>query len=235
MMAKIKSFLLNPWTLAALAVGGGYYFLVARGSEGGGTESVSDGADVFGGGVMPMFISGGMGAGGGNMHSGGDILPLGGEIWQEPDIPLSENPDVRIAEIYADVQRTAINTQADLARRNTLTAQEAAELSKFGFVNQAIKDNNSAPLVNNNFFSKEQYQADREKASAMAASVPQYTTASLANDRTSYQQAAARQDYMSIYNSAKASGHGAQYVASQLGLGQDAVKQWVASQGLKAL
>lgn len=76
-------------------------------------------------GVLPMFITGGLGGGGANMIGGSAALPLGGEIWQPPAVPLSENPDVRIAEIYAGVQQAAIEAQRESALRSSQLASDS--------------------------------------------------------------------------------------------------------------
>lgn len=117
----------NPWVWGiTIPVG---LFVFSRWG-GGSATSNSEGDAQPGGlesGVLPMFITGGLGGGGANMMGGSAPLPLGGEIWQQPAVPLSENPDVRIAEIYAGVQMAAIDAQREATLRGALSADSITQ------------------------------------------------------------------------------------------------------------
>lgn len=56
-------------------------------------------------------------------------LPLGGEVWEPPQVPLANNPDVEIAKLNAGVQREAILAQTALQSKafEYLFAQPTAD------------------------------------------------------------------------------------------------------------
>lgn len=115
----------NPWVWGiTIPVG---LFVFSRWGGGSAASNSEDDAQPGGleSGVLPMFITGGLGGGGANMMGGSAPLPLGGEIWQPPTVPLSENPDVRIAEIYAGVQQAAIEAQRETALRSSQLASDS--------------------------------------------------------------------------------------------------------------
>lgn len=56
-----------------------------------------------GGAPLPFYLSGAAGGVTSQPAQAGGSLPLGGEVWQDKTVPLSENPDVKIAEINASV------------------------------------------------------------------------------------------------------------------------------------
>lgn len=96
------------WGGGALAAGGLLY-LVARGGSDNGKTSESAAKTPQ---VQPLMMSGGGNAGGGQAGLGN--ANLGGDAWEPPTVPLSENPDVAIANITAGVQLAAINAAKEL-------------------------------------------------------------------------------------------------------------------------
>lgn len=64
--------------------------------------------------VMPLFMSGSGGLA--STQMGTYDLPLGGEVWSTGDVPLSENPDVAIANINKEVALAQIAAQQDIAK-----------------------------------------------------------------------------------------------------------------------
>lgn len=147
MWDKIKQY--APWVGGAAIVG---YFLLGK-SSGGENTSASDTALPAG--VLPMFMSGGF-AGGGmtGAFSGAPNLPLGGEIWQEPVVPLSENPDVKIAEIYAqvmmaglDAQERAIGTGLPETETDGLSSRETVRYNPYGTSNAVTQQRRDVQAV----------------------------------------------------------------------------------------
>lgn len=79
-------------------------------------EVVQDSPKSVSGSPLPFYISGAGGGGYSSQHGQtGANLPLGGEVWSDKPIPLSENPDVKVAEINAGIAKAQIDAQKEVA------------------------------------------------------------------------------------------------------------------------
>lgn len=64
---------------------------------------------------QPVFVSGGGGGVTSQPAGASANLPLGGGTWQQPILPLGENPDVEIAKINAGIAAAQIKAQEAIA------------------------------------------------------------------------------------------------------------------------
>lgn len=65
--------------------------------------------------AMPLFLSSGNGGGLASTQIGTTDLPFG-DVWTTPEVPLSENPDVAIANINREIALAQIAAQKDIAK-----------------------------------------------------------------------------------------------------------------------
>ena len=101
---------INYWYVGGGVVAlAGLYFI----GRGGGASDESGANGVTGTPLAaPLFMA----SGGGTASAGTGSEVLGGDAWQPPKVPLSENPDYQIALVNKEVQLASINAAKELAK-----------------------------------------------------------------------------------------------------------------------
>lgn len=112
------------WAGGAAALGGLGYIIYkgAQGASSGAGDS--EPAPVAG---TPMAAPLFMASGGGTMQSATNDKVLGGDTWMPAKVPLSENPDLAIAKLNADVNMAAIQAGKDVQLAGIQTAGQVKQ------------------------------------------------------------------------------------------------------------
>lgn len=162
--------------------------------------------------TQPLLLPG-AGTGPGNSASTPN-LPLGGEVWKPPVVPLSENVDYQTAVLNANVQKSALDAQTNLQSK---------------YLDWIMGSNTTTPLDTN-------FDTRKEIRGNSIVEGTNYVKSVLPKIAQSGENAV----FMEVYNKAKNAGYSATEVAQSLsgaGVKADAsvVRQWIADRGLAAL
>ena len=101
---------INYWYVGGGVVALAGLYFIGRGGGASGEDSTDGvtGTPL----AAPLFMA----SGGGTASAGTGSEVLGGDAWQPPKVPLSENPDYQIALVNKDVQLASINAAKELAK-----------------------------------------------------------------------------------------------------------------------
>ena len=101
-----------PWFAGGAALIGGYLFIGSREApQQPQAKPSSQPTQSPSAAPVPIFISGSGSAAPSMYQSPAATLPLGGETWQDPIVPVAENPDVVIAGINKEVALAQLAAQ----------------------------------------------------------------------------------------------------------------------------